>query len=144
MSKSVFDRELKKNHFRVAIYGSARVKKNDKTYKMIYELAKMIGKENIDIVTGGGPGLMEAATDGHRAGNKKMGAHSFGLLIKLPARQKANKHLDIKKEFDIKRLREIKSYRGIRHSAKLPSRGQRTRSHFRKKGIAMGVKRKKT
>ncbi len=51
--------------------------------------------------------------------------------------------LDIKREFDIKRLREIKSYRGIRHAAKLPVRGQRTRSHFRKKGVAMGVKRKK-
>lgn len=51
--------------------------------------------------------------------------------------------LDIKREFDIKRLKEIKSYRGIRHSAKLPVRGQRTRSHFRTKGRAMGVKRKK-
>lgn len=51
--------------------------------------------------------------------------------------------LDIKKEFDIKRLKEIKSYRGIRHSAKLPVRGQRTRSHFRKKGKAMGIKQKK-
>ncbi len=51
--------------------------------------------------------------------------------------------LDIKKEFDIKRLKEIKSYVGIRHSAKLPVRGQRTRSHFRTRGIAMGIKRKK-
>ncbi|MBI2631609.1 30S ribosomal protein S13 [Candidatus Pacearchaeota archaeon] len=52
--------------------------------------------------------------------------------------------LDIKKEFDIKRLKEIKSYKGIRHAAKLPVRGQRTRSHFRTRGIAMGVKRKKS
>ena len=51
--------------------------------------------------------------------------------------------LDIRKEFDIKRLREIKSYKGLRHALKLPVRGQRTRSHFRKKGVAMGVKRKK-
>ncbi len=50
--------------------------------------------------------------------------------------------LDIKKEFDIKRLKEIKSYRGLRHALKLPVRGQRTRSHFRTKGTAMGVKRK--
>lgn len=50
--------------------------------------------------------------------------------------------LDIKKEFDIKRLKEIKSYRGLRHAIKLPVRGQRTRSHFRTKGTAMGVKRK--
>lgn len=51
--------------------------------------------------------------------------------------------LDIKKEFDIKRLREIRSYKGLRHALKLPVRGQRTRSHFRKKKQAMGVKRKK-
>ncbi len=51
--------------------------------------------------------------------------------------------LEIKKEFDIKRLREIRSYRGIRHAAKLPVRGQRTRSHFRTRGRVMGVKRKK-
>jgi small subunit ribosomal protein S13 len=39
--------------------------------------------------------------------------------------------LDIKKEFDIKRLKKIKSYKGVRHSLKLPVRGQRTKSHFR-------------
>ena len=50
--------------------------------------------------------------------------------------------LDIKKEFDIKRLKKIKSYRGIRHSLGLPVRGQRTRSHFRSKGGATGVKKK--
>ena len=40
--------------------------------------------------------------------------------------------LDLQKEFDIKRLRKIKSYRGIRHATGQPVRGQRTRSHFRK------------
>ncbi len=51
--------------------------------------------------------------------------------------------LDMKRDFDIKRLREIKSYRGIRHALRQPVRGQRTRSHFRTKGRAMGVKKKK-
>ena len=51
--------------------------------------------------------------------------------------------LDLKREFDIKRLRKIKSYKGIRHAARLPVRGQRTRSHFRKGGKAVGVKKKK-
>ena len=50
--------------------------------------------------------------------------------------------LDVKREFDIKRLKEIKSYRGLRHSLRLPTRGQRTRSHFRSKGNSMGVKKK--
>jgi len=52
-------------------------------------------------------------------------------------------NLDMKKEFDIKRLRKIKSYRGNRYSLKLPVRGQRTRSHFRGKGRAVGVKKPK-
>lgn len=41
--------------------------------------------------------------------------------------------LDVKRDFDIKKLKKIKSYKGIRHSLKLPVRGQRTRSHFRMK-----------
>ncbi|HLC54880.1 MAG TPA: 30S ribosomal protein S13 [Candidatus Nanoarchaeia archaeon] len=49
--------------------------------------------------------------------------------------------LDIAKEFDIKRLKKMKSYRGLRHAFGLPVRGQRTRSHFkRKKGIKAGIK----
>lgn len=50
--------------------------------------------------------------------------------------------LDVRKDFDIKRLKQIKSYKGIRHSFGLPVRGQRTRSHFRKTGIVVGVKKK--
>lgn len=59
-----------------------------------------------------------------------------------------NKHLltndlDIQREFDIKRLRKIKSYRGVRHAQGLPVRGQRTRSHFRKKkGVSVATKKK--
>ena len=49
--------------------------------------------------------------------------------------------LDIVKEFDIKRLKKMKSYRGLRHAFGLPVRGQRTRSHFkRKKGTKVGIK----
>lgn len=52
-------------------------------------------------------------------------------------------NLELQKEFDIKRLKKIKSYRGIRHTAGQPVRGQRTKSHFRvnrRKGS--GIKRK--
>ncbi len=52
-------------------------------------------------------------------------------------------NLEMKRDFDVKRLREIKCYRGIRHALKQPVRGQRTRSHFRKRGQAMGIKKKK-
>ncbi len=51
--------------------------------------------------------------------------------------------LDLQKEFDIKRLKKIRSYRGIRHSEGLPVRGQRTKSHFRKnKKKGGGIKKK--
>jgi len=48
--------------------------------------------------------------------------------------------LDMIKDFDIKRMKQIKSYKGLRHSLKQPVRGQRTRSHFRVTKVAMGVK----
>jgi len=50
--------------------------------------------------------------------------------------------LKLRKEFDIKRLKKVKSYRGMRHAFGLPVRGQRTRSHFRK-GRSVGVQKKK-
>ncbi len=60
-----------------------------------------------------------------------------------------NKHLvgsdlELRKEFDIKRLKKIKAYRGYRHMAGLPTRGQRTKSHFRKnRKKGSGIKSKK-
>ncbi|UZE93680.1 MAG: 30S ribosomal protein S13 [Candidatus Pacearchaeota archaeon] len=50
--------------------------------------------------------------------------------------------LDLRREFDIRRMKKIKSYKGVRHAAGLPVRGQRTRAHFRK-GKAIGVSRAK-
>ena len=53
--------------------------------------------------------------------------------------------LDFEKDNDIKRMKMIRSYRGLRHMFGYPVRGQRTRSNFRKnKGKVMGVKRAKT
>lgn len=98
--KSRFEREFDEKMFRVTIFGSARVKKGDPTYKMVSELAEKIGGANMDIVTGGGPGLMTAASEGHRKGSKgKNKAHSVGLLIKLPMEEKQYKHINIKHEF---------------------------------------------
>ncbi|MCK5624593.1 30S ribosomal protein S13 [Candidatus Pacearchaeota archaeon] len=51
--------------------------------------------------------------------------------------------LELRTDFDIKRLKKIKSYRGYRHMSGLPSRGQRTRSNFRKnKSKGVGIKKK--
>ncbi len=52
--------------------------------------------------------------------------------------------LELQTEFDIKKLKKIKSYRGYRHMSGLPLRGQRTKSHFRKnKSKGVGIKKKK-
>lgn len=86
--------ELKTHEFRVSIFGSARIKPEDPVYQETFNLAKVIGKEGIDLVTGGGPGLMEAASLGHTAGDVKNRAHSIGLNIILPFEQKPNEGLE--------------------------------------------------
>lgn len=102
INHSKIDRELAEKHFRVAIFGSARIKPNDKTYKEVYKLAKEIGQNGWDLVTGGGPGLMEASSAGHEKGVNECGldADTIGLTIRLPWETKENKHLDIKKHFN--------------------------------------------
>lgn len=96
------DRELAKQHFRVSIFGSARIPNSSRYYKEVVELGRMLGEKGIDIVTGGGPGIMEAACEGHELGRKKLKnghSHAFGLTIKLPREQHDNKHFDMKKDF---------------------------------------------
>jgi uncharacterized protein (TIGR00730 family) len=85
--------------FRVVIFGSARIEKCDPYWNLIYDLAKRIAEEDMDVVTGGGPGLMNAASEGHYAGDVSKNAQSIGLQITLPKAQRDANHLDIKKEF---------------------------------------------
>jgi len=96
------DKRMRSKHFHVTIFGSARMKKNDPSYKLVYNLAEMIGERGIDIVTGGGPGIMEAASLGHKTGRRKnrFESHTIGLGIKLPHEQKFNKGVNISKVFD--------------------------------------------
>jgi predicted Rossmann-fold nucleotide-binding protein len=85
-------------HYRVAIFGSELIKEGDKDYKDIYNIAKGLAESGFDLVTGGGPGIMQAANAGHKSSNSKY--HSIGLKIRLPFEKEANKYLDIKKDFD--------------------------------------------
>ncbi len=87
--------ELKKQDFRVSIFGSARVKPSDPLYKEVFNLAEGVGALGLDVITGGGPGLMEAASLGHKAGDKNNRAHSIGLNIVLPFEQKPNEGLEL-------------------------------------------------
>jgi uncharacterized protein (TIGR00730 family) len=99
-SEDMIKQELSNGHFRVAVFGSARIRKGDERYEEVFDLAKNIAKHNIDIVTGGGPGIMEAANAGHHAGRDGDDSHSMGLTIRLPFEEYVNKHLDICKHFD--------------------------------------------
>jgi len=86
------------DHFRVCIFGSARIKPNDQIYLDVEELARLLGHEGIDVLTGGGPGLMEAANKGLVSGKDeaKSKAKSFGISIDLGKIEEPNEHLDIK------------------------------------------------
>lgn len=85
-------------HYRVAIFGSARIKEGDKIFQDVFAIAKGLAENGFDVVTGGGPGLMLAANSGHKSAHS--GTHSLGLNINLPLEQFANKYLDIKEQFD--------------------------------------------
>ncbi len=73
----------------VSIFGSSRTKSDDKYYKMAEELAAMLVKEGYAIISGGGPGIMEAANKGAF----KAGGESIGLNIEIPREQKPNKFI---------------------------------------------------
>lgn len=92
--------ELDENRFyRVCIFGSARIKPDTAIYNQVYQLARYLSWESIDILTGGGPGLMEAANKGAQLGQeeKKTRSLSFGLSIQLEWEPEPNMHLDVKR-----------------------------------------------
>ena len=81
--------------FRIALFGSARIKPEDFIYQEVAELAKRITKSGYDIVTGGGPGAQEAASYGHQiAVHGDDVGKSIGINIELPFEQHPNKYLD--------------------------------------------------
>lgn len=92
-------KELETGHYRACIFGSARTKPEDIEYKDVFDLARMLAWEGIDILTGGGPGLMEAANKGAKLGKEEKNTKSlsFGLSIELDFEPEPNTHLDIKR-----------------------------------------------
>ena len=79
----------------VTIFGSARTKPADPYYKAAQELAKGLAKHNLAVITGGGPGIMEAANKG--AAQAK--GRSVGLNIQLPREQKGNRYANVPVNF---------------------------------------------
>lgn len=80
----------------ISIFGSARTKSNHPTYILTIEIAKAVAKSGYGVITGGGPGIMEAANKGAN----EVGGVSVGLNINLPMEQESNKYIDKDKLID--------------------------------------------
>lgn len=74
----------------ISIFGSARTQPGSPYYDLTVEVAKRLSEEGFGIITGGGPGVMEAANKGAQLG----GGKSVGLNIDLPFEQHANDYID--------------------------------------------------
>ncbi len=87
---------LRKYGLAATFWGSARLKPNDPYYKAAEELAAKLAKKGFAIISGGGPGIMEASN----VGAFKVGGHSIGLNIVLPFEQKLNPYTSESLDFD--------------------------------------------
>lgn len=95
--------EMKEIGPAVTLWGSSRAKRNSKYYRLTQETTKAISGAGFSVITGGGPGLMEAANKGAKKGKGK----SVGLNIKIPEEQTANKYLDLCIDFDYFFVRKV-------------------------------------
>ena len=73
----------------VTVWGSARVKRSDEWYRKAVKVGKLLARKGYTVITGGGPGIMEAAN----RGATEAGGNSIGLNIELPKEQKPNPYI---------------------------------------------------
>lgn len=85
----------------VTVYGSARVKEDSAVYQTTKEIAYKLALRGFSIISGGGPGVMEAANRGCREAKEQhnLNVSSVGLNIKLPKEQTINRFADVTLEF---------------------------------------------
>jgi len=79
----------------VSIFGSSRTKPANKYYKLAEQTSYLLAKEGYAVITGSGPGMMEAANKGAR----RAGGISIGLNIQIPSEQRPNTYVDVPLEF---------------------------------------------
>jgi uncharacterized protein (TIGR00730 family) len=79
----------------VSVFGSARTSPDDPMYRRCVETTRLLGEAGFSIITGGGPGIMEAANRGARLA----GVRSVGCNIELPFEQRSNEFLDVSIDF---------------------------------------------
>lgn len=87
----------------VTIFGSARTHPNSKTYKTTETVARLLAENGFNVVSGGGPGVMEAANKGAAKG----GGQSVGLHIHLPNEQQPNKYANVRLDFKYFFIRKV-------------------------------------
>src|SRR4051794_3203952 len=83
-------RPTRRERFRVTIFGSARVPKDHWVYAAVRDLAADLTRLGCDIVTGGGPGLMQAANEGVKLADPAGANQSLGIRVDLPFEQEVN------------------------------------------------------
>ncbi len=87
----------------VTVFGSARARKGDQLYTTAYELAKVLARNKFNLITGGGPGVMEAVNKGA----KEEGVKSIGINIELPYEQKPNPFITVPLSFKYFFVRKV-------------------------------------
>jgi uncharacterized protein (TIGR00730 family) len=86
---------LAKYHPAVTIFGSTRIRPGDEVYQKAEQIGKLLAENGFAVITGGGPGVMEAANKGAASA----GGNSIGLNIELPLEQKPNPYTNITLHF---------------------------------------------
>jgi uncharacterized protein (TIGR00730 family) len=86
---------LSKYHPAVTIFGSTRIRPGDEVYQKAEQIGKLLAENGFAVMTGGGPGVMEAANKGAASA----GGNSIGLNIELPLEQKPNPYANITLHF---------------------------------------------
>lgn len=90
-------------HNAVTIFGSARLKPEDKYYQMAEKLGQLLVQNGFSVITGGGPGIMEAANKGAA----EAGGQSVGMNIKLPFEQKPNPYANLQLDYKYFFIRKV-------------------------------------
>lgn len=83
--------------FGVSVFGSARIECDAPAYLQAFDLGASLAQENIDLVTGGGPGIMEAAAKGHSSIESP--SKAWGLTIELPFEDDGNEYNQVVERF---------------------------------------------
>ncbi len=123
----------------ISMFGSARVTQEDPNYHLAYEISNTLAQSGFSIITGGGPGIMEAGNKGALEAD----GTSIGLHIQLPFEQKSNDYLNLRCDFRYFFVRKVMFIKYARAYIFLPG-GLGTLDELSETLVLMQTKRIKT